>query len=64
MRFPPAYSPDLNPIEKRWSKLKSSPRAAEARTLPELEAAIAQALQSVSAQDAQGWFQSCGYNLN
>ena len=64
VRFLPAYSPDLNPIEKMWSKLKTSLRAAEARTLPELESAIAQALQSVTAQDARGWFQSCGYNLN
>ena len=60
VRFLPAYSPDLNPIEKMWSKVKGSLRAAEARTLPELEAAIAHALQSVSAQDVQGWFQSCG----
>ena len=64
VRFLPAYSPDLNPIEKMWSKLKASLRATEARTLPELEAAIAQALQGITAQDAQGWFQSCGYNLN
>ena len=64
VRFLPAYSPDLNPIEKMWSKVKGSLRTAAARTLSELEAAIAQALQSVTAQDAQGWFQSCGYNLN
>ena len=61
VRFLPAYSPDLNPIEKMWSKVKNSLRAAEARTLPELEAAIAAALQSVTAQDAEGWFRSCGY---
>ena len=61
VRFLPAYSPDLNPIEKMWSKVKANLRAAEARTLPELETAIAAALQSVTAQDAEGWFQSCGY---
>ena len=64
VKFLPAYSPDLNPIEKMWSKVKAHLRATEARTLPALEAAIAQALQSVTARDAQGWFQSCGYNLN
>ena len=64
VRFLPAYSPDLNPIEKMWSKVKASLRAAEARTLAELECAIDQALQSVCAQDAVGWFSSCGYNLS
>ena len=61
VRFLPAYSPDLNPIEKMWSKVKNSLRAAEARTRPALDQAIAAALQSVTAQDAAGWFQSCGY---
>ena len=61
VRFLPAYSPDLNPIEKRWSKVKNSLRAAEARPLPDLERAVAAALQSVTAQDAAGWFQACGY---
>lgn len=64
VRFLPAYSPDLNPIEKMWSKVKNSLRAAEARALTELERAIDQALQSVTAQDAHGWFTSCGYNSN
>ena len=63
VRFLPAYSPDLNPIEKMWSKVKASLRAAEARSLPALEAAIAAALQSVTAQDTAGWFSSCGYML-
>lgn len=61
VRFLPAYSPDLNPIEKMWSKVKNRLRAAQARTRAELETAIAAALQSVTAQDAAGWFQSCGY---
>ena len=63
VRFLPAYSPDLNPSEKRWSKVKASLRAAEARTRPDLARAIAAALQSVSPEDAEGWFQSCGYIL-
>ena len=64
VRFLPAYSPDLNPIEKMWSKVKTSLRSAAARTLDQLQGAIARALQSVTAQDAAGWFQSCGYNLD
>ena len=64
VRFLPAYSPDLNPIEKMWSKVKASLRGAAARTLAELERAIDAALQSVTTQDAHGWFQSCGYNLS
>ncbi|MBL9151742.1 MAG: transposase, partial [Verrucomicrobiales bacterium] len=61
--FLPAYSPDLNPIEKMWSKVKSSLRSAEARTPDELDKAIAAALEKVTQQDALGWFASCGYNF-
>ncbi|MBL9151730.1 MAG: transposase, partial [Verrucomicrobiales bacterium] len=61
--FLPAYSPDLNPIEKMWSKVKSSLRSAEARTPDELDKAIAAALEKVTHQDALGWFASCGYNF-
>ena len=61
--FLPAYSPDLNPIEKMWSKLKALLRSAEARTREELLAAIAKALQAVTARDALGWFVSCGYSF-
>lgn len=57
----PPYSPDFNPIEKMWSKLKEKLRALAARTQQELLDAIANALQSVTASDAQGWFTSCGY---
>jgi transposase len=45
--FLPAYSPDLNPIEKMWSKVKASLRSAEARTLPDLTEAIALALKNL-----------------
>jgi transposase len=61
--FLPAYSPDLNPIEKMWSKVKNSLRRAEARTALELHHAIASALAEVTAQDAAGWFASCGYGF-
>lgn len=61
VRFLPAYSPDLNPIEKMWSKVKNDLRRAEARTRDELLAAIAAALAKVTPLDAMGWFNSCGY---
>ena len=61
--FLPAYSPDLNPIEKMWSKIKNLLRAAEARTPADLITAIGQALAKVTPQDALGWFASCGYSF-
>ena len=61
--FLPAYSPDFNPIEKMWSKVKAHLRAAEARTLEALNHAIAAALTNVTANDARGWFASCGYSF-
>jgi len=61
--FLPAYSPDLNPIEKMWSKVKALLRRAEARTPDELVTAIGNALAQVTAQDALGWFVSCGYSF-
>jgi transposase len=61
--FLPAYSPDLNPIEKMWSKIKSLLRTAEARTPADLIIAIGQALAKVTPQDALGWFASCGYSF-
>ncbi len=61
--FLPAYSPDLNPIEKMWSKVKNHLRTLEARTLEELQKAIAAALAQVTPKDAAGWFASCGYSF-
>jgi transposase len=61
--FLPAYSPDLNPIEKMWSKVKQFLRGAEARTRETLTAAIAAALRTITPQDAVNWFASCGYNF-
>ena len=51
----PPYSPDLNPIEKAWSKLKARLRALAARAMPQLEHATAQALQTITANDAGAW---------
>ena len=53
--FLPAYSPDLNPIEKAWSKLKARLRALAAQAMPQLEHATAQALKTITAQDAKAW---------
>lgn len=63
VRFLPAYSPDLNPIEMMWSKVKTLLRTAEARTADQLQRAIAQALQRVTPQDAAHWFAACGYSI-
>ena len=59
--FLPPYSPDLNPIEKMWSKVKAILRKLKARTEQALIAAIAKALEQVTASDVKGWFKSCGY---
>jgi len=64
VRYLPPYSPDLNPIEKMWSKVKAALRSAKARTQTALEAAIACALAAVTSADAMGWFTSCGYSIN
>lgn len=61
--FLPAYSPDLNPIEKMWSKIKNLLRSAEARTVDELHTAISHALTRVTPKDAKHWFASCGYSF-
>ena len=60
-RFLPPYSPDFNPIEKMWAKIKAFLRKAKARTEETLLKAIADALDTVSLSDAVNWFASCGY---
>lgn len=59
--FLPPYSPDLNPIEQMWSKVKAFLRALKARTQSGLLAAIRDALRSVTPDDVLGWFSHCGY---
>ena len=61
LEFLPPYSPDFNPIELCWSKVKAALRAAKARTLEALVDAVAQALRSISFTDIQNWFAHCGY---
>jgi transposase len=57
----PSYSPDMNPIEEAFSKVKALLRKAKARTLEALFRATAQALDAISAGDASGYFEHCGY---
>lgn len=59
--FLPPYSPELNPIELAWSKLKQLLRDAKARTREALDEAIAHAMSCISVSDAYGWFGHCGY---
>jgi len=63
VKFLPAYSPDLNPIEKMWSKIKALLRSYEARTPEELDEAISKAFSKITAKDAMGYFASCGYSI-
>jgi transposase len=60
----PPYSPDYNPIEPAWSKIKTLLRAAGARTRAQLYHALKAALAQVSAQDCRAWFRQCGYPLH
>lgn len=59
----PPYSPDFNPIEQAWSKLKQLLRAVKARRLDQLEPAIAQAIAAITTQNAQAFFRHCGYGI-
>lgn len=61
--FLPTYSPDLNPIEMAWSKLKAFLRVVGARTRETLEEAIGKGLQTVTRQDARSWFNHCYHQL-
>ncbi len=57
----PPDSPDLNPMEEAFAKIKSLLRKAEARTREALVGAMGQAISAVGARDAQGFFEHCGY---
>ena len=61
--YRPPYSPDFNPIEQAWSKIKRQLRSAKARTMESLEAAINHALAQVKANNASAWFNHCGYAI-
>ena len=59
----PPYSPDFNPIELAFSKLKTWLRTAKARTRDLLENAIRTAAEWITGQDAKNWFDHCGYHV-
>jgi len=62
--FLPPYSPDLNPIEEAFSKVKGLLRRAGARTRKALVEAMGRALDAVTAGDIQGFFGRCGYRFS
>ncbi|MGL4461713.1 MAG: transposase [Planctomycetia bacterium] len=60
----PAYSPDLNRIEKAWSKIKTEARRAEARTTEGVKTAAVTAWRNVTPADCRSYVTSCGYDTN
>jgi len=62
--FLPPYSPDFNPIEMMWSKLKAILRKLKARTLEEVQEALQQALDSITESDRINWIAHDGYYVN
>jgi transposase len=60
----PPYSPDFNPIEECWSKLKAFLKSLAARTREELDVAIAKAMNAITSADALGWFRHAGYQAH
>jgi transposase len=59
----PPYSPDLNPIEKAWSKLKQNLRGVKSRTAEALDQAITKALPQITPANAMAWFRLCNYRV-
>ncbi len=57
----PPYSPDFTPIEPAWAKVRAELRRRAARTAPALHEAVGPALDSITPQDAAGFFRHCGY---
>jgi transposase len=60
----PRYSPEFNPIENAWAKVKERLKAKAARTLEALEAELKPALDTITAKDARGWIRHAGYALH
>jgi transposase len=59
----PPYSPDFNPIEMCWAKIKEGLRAAKARLVDALDQAVAAAISTITPQNSTAWFQHCGYRI-
>lgn len=64
LEYLPAYSPDYNPIERCWSKIKTYLRKAKARTYAALLKALREALETITEADLQAWVAFCGYPVN
>lgn len=64
LRFLPSYSPDFSPIEQAFAKIKQHLRRVGARTKEDLEAALAHAIDLITASDAHGFFRHCGYPIS
>jgi len=62
--FLPPYSPDFNPIELAWAKLKTLVRGCGPRTLDALVDAVAAALRDISIAEIRSWIRHCGYRIN
>lgn len=60
----PPYSPDFNPIEMMWSKIKSLLRKWKPRDIQSLHSLISKAFTAISIDDIAGWFSACGYSLS
>lgn len=63
LRFLPTYSPDLNPIEQAFAKLKQRLRRAQARSVDAVVDAIGEAYPTITAQDCHAFYRNAGYNL-
>lgn len=61
VKFLPPYSPDLSPMENCWSQVKTLLRSGAARTRKALDAALSQALATITRDDIEGWFAHCRY---
>jgi transposase len=61
--FLPPYSPEFNPIEKLWSKLKEFVRRQSTDSRDSFDAAVARAMASITSSDLLGWFRHCGYSV-
>jgi transposase len=61
IKYLPPHSPDLNPIEKMWSKVKTKLRELQATDGDTLFLAVKEAFESITPSNARGWFESCGY---
>ena len=64
LRYLPPYSPDFNPIEQCWAKVKQKLRSLKARTVGSLQEAISEAIVTITPDNASAWLAHCGYDLH